>query len=93
MKYDWTSELYIYIWSKNVSHWAYEKVKPRSPIAMKVVNSEVQLAISQSSRGLDLVACLEGQKINNTFLKLFVQPETQQLYNKASFNIYLARSL
>jgi hypothetical protein len=70
-----------------------KKVKPRSPIAMKVVNSEVQLAISQSSRGLDLVACLEGQKINNTFLKLFVQPETQQLYNKASFDIYLARSL
>jgi hypothetical protein len=41
-------------------------------------------------RGLGLVACLEGQKINNmpnlasigsfpTFLKLFVQPETQQL--------------
>jgi hypothetical protein len=27
--------------------------------------SDYQLAISQSSRGLGLVACLEGQKINN----------------------------
>jgi hypothetical protein len=32
---------------------------------MKSRTWNLQLVISQSSRGLGLVACLEGQKINN----------------------------
>ena len=58
------------------------------PTTTTTAENKNELAISKSSRGLGLVACLEGQKINNmpnilgsfpTFLKLFVQPETQQL--------------
>ena len=61
-----------------------------------------QLAIFKSSSGLGLVACMEGQKKHNMpniacrkffyIPNVFVQPESNN-YNKASFNIYLARSL
>ena len=46
------------------SHHPSEEENHTRNCSKKSLNRK-QLAISQSSRGLGLVACLEGQKINN----------------------------
>jgi hypothetical protein len=45
--------------------YGYVYEAKRSRARRRFIPNILQLAISQSSRGLDLVACLEGQKINN----------------------------